>query len=346
MKLIAIAAAALAAALLLCEGGLRAAKVGAPTWYKPDPQLGWSLRAHKRGREGRSYVWINPSGQRDHERSLDKPEGVYRIAVLGDGYSEAIPLALDQTWWWQLPGKLERCGFQPGKKVEALNFGVAGYGTAQEYVMLESTAMRYQPDLVLLQFANRDDVMDNSFALATEKERPFFMLDERGVLRIDDSFATSPPFERRAQFRYELATEIADHSRILQVARKGLPIVGDAHANQGSASQVLAPPRDRVWEEAWRVTEALIAKTRDYAARNGARLAVVTVPHPQQMQQDRSYPDQRLEAFGGRQGISVITLAPQMRQSSEKPYSPNGDWTPAGHRLAAEVIAQGLCAQK
>jgi hypothetical protein len=30
-----------------------------------------------------------------------------------------------------------------------LNFAVGGYGTAQEYVQLETAAIRYQPDLVL-----------------------------------------------------------------------------------------------------------------------------------------------------------------------------------------------------
>jgi len=37
---------------------------------------------------------------------------------------------------------MQECGFQPDKLTEVLNFGVGGYGTAQEYVLLETTAMR------------------------------------------------------------------------------------------------------------------------------------------------------------------------------------------------------------
>src|SRR5207237_3429481 len=138
---------------------------------------------------------------------------------------------------------------------------------------LESAAMRYQPDLVLLQFANRDDVADNSPALAVEKDRPFFVLDATGVARIDDSFATSTSFEARSQFRYELLSELAERSRLVQLSRRWSPM-GTAHAD-ASAGAALVAPRDAVWEEAWRTTEALIAKMNAYAARNGAKLVVV-----------------------------------------------------------------------
>src|SRR5207237_1441759 len=199
-----LAAVLVAGSLLAAEIGLRVAQLGAPIWHQADAQLGWRLRAHTQGFENGVFADINVAGQRDVDHRLDKPNGVYRIAVLGDEYSEALGLRLRHIWWWQLPGELQRCGFQSAKHIEVLNFGVAGYGTAQEYVMLESAAMRYQPDLVLLQFANRDDVADNSPALAAEKDRPFFVLDALGVARIADSFATSTSFEARSQFRYEL----------------------------------------------------------------------------------------------------------------------------------------------
>ena len=334
--------AAIAAALgvfLLLEVALRAVGYSTPQWYQLDPQLGWKLRPHRHGwfiAQGmRSPVHTNPSGFRDREHPLDKAEGVYRIAVLGDEYSEAMAVALTETWWWQLPAQLQRCGFQPDRLVEVLNFGVGGYGTAQEYVLLETAAMRYQPDLVLLQFSNRDDVLDNSFALAREKNRPFFLLDAHGVARIDDSFALAPSFDRRMQTRYRLAAEIADHSRSYQLARQlaELALIGEAHADADLA--VLHEPRDAVWESAWRVTEALIARIDGYSRRNGARLAVVAVPHPRQAGQGMSYPDQRLAALGKQLGLPVIAL--------HEGNVPSGTWTAATHRIAAEAIAQRLC---
>jgi len=346
--------AALAAGLgllLLLEVALRAVGYSAPQWHQLDPRLGWTLRPHRHGwfvADGvRSPVHINPAGFRDREHPLDKADGVYRIAVLGDEYSEAMAVPFTQTWWWQLPAELGRCGFRPDKLVEVMNFGVAGYGTAQEYVLLQSTAMRYQPDLVLLQFSNRDDVVDNSFALSPEKQRPFFILDAHGVARIDDSFATAPAFDRRMQTRYRLATEIADHSRTWQLGRQlaGLAFIGEAHAHDDGA--VLQAPHDEVWENAWRVTDALIGKINDYSRRNGAELAVVAVPHPLQVAlrtgQGVSYPDQRLATLGKQLDVRVVALGEALAQKKETLYLPSGHWTRTAHRIAAAAVAQRLC---
>ena len=169
MKRAALLGGAALAALAALEVALRLASYSTPQLHQLDVELGWSLRANKSGsyaaQDGRIGVAINSAGFRDREHLLDKPDPVYRIAVLGDEYSESMGIALRDTWWWRLEPELQRCDFQPGKLVEVLNFGVAGYGTAQELVLLQRTAMRYAPDLVLLQFS-ADDVIDNSFALA------------------------------------------------------------------------------------------------------------------------------------------------------------------------------------
>jgi len=62
MKRAMAVAAALLAALGVLEVGLRLAGYGAPQLHQPDPQLGWSLRAHKRGaylgEDGRTQVTL------------------------------------------------------------------------------------------------------------------------------------------------------------------------------------------------------------------------------------------------------------------------------------------------
>jgi hypothetical protein len=298
---------------------------------------------------------------------------VYRIAVLGDSYSEAMQVERDQAFWALLPERLQACGFQPGRSIEVLNFGVSGYGTAQQYVMLESTAMRYAPDLVLLQFTNGNDVKDNSFALSDEKSRPFFMLERDGGLRIDESFAASPGFRRSASLILQFLRQSTDRSRVLQLVRgtRQISLLRKAHADgveQGLEPVVLAPPRELIWEEAWRITEGLIARTRDYAVRNGARFLVVTVPYAIQVHPDRKvrdalqaklgvsdlfYPDRRIAEFGKRHGIEAVTIAPQMQRLAEESGAyfhgfeqvgmGRGHWNPAGHRAAADIIARRLC---
>jgi lysophospholipase L1-like esterase len=377
----AVVLGSLLVALLLAEIALRMMGFSAPVWYRPDPQLGWTLRPGMSAwftKEGRALVTVNDQGRRDRETTLYKPDGVYRIAVLGDSYSEAMQVEREQAYWWLLPGRLASCGFQPGKRIEVLNFGVSGYGTAQEYVMLESQAIRYRPDLVLLQFTNGNDVGNNSFALDEEKNRPFYVLESDGRLRIDESFAGARSFQDSTSWSRELSRRASDRSRVLQLVRnvRSVPMIRKAHADQGGVEQglepvVLAAPKDRLWQEAWQITEGLIGMTAEYATRNGAQFMLFTVPYAIQVHPERKvrealqaklgvddllYPDRRLAEFGRKHGIRVLPLAPQMQLIAEQRRAylhgfensgmGRGHWNAEGHRIAAELIAQRLCNEK
>ena len=253
----AVIAACTLGLLLGLEAFLRVAGYQAKERYGPDPVLGWTLRPARD---------VNAAGARDRRYLIHKADDVYRMAVLGDAYTEAMDLPVTETWWRLLAGRLAKCGFQPGKKIEVLNFAVAGYSTAQQYVMLETRVMRYRPDLVLLQLA-ADDVLENSFALAARKDRPFFMLEPSGGLRFDESFATSPDFRGELAFGAEMLRRAADRSRLLQ-------LVSRAQAAPASDS----PPSERLRQEAWRITEGLLLKAADFSARNGARFMVLSIP--------------------------------------------------------------------
>lgn len=369
---------ALALALLgAAELVLRATGFNSLQWYRPDRELGWVLRPGLSGwfsGEGRAFVRINSAGQRDREHPVDKPGDVYRIAVLGDAYSEAMQVALEDSYWAQLPGRLEACAFRPGKRIEVLNFGVRDYGTAQAYLVLQKVALRYRPDLVLLQYSHGNDLRDNLYALDPVRGRPYFILEPDGGLRLDDSFAAGQRFEERASFPRALLTSLVDRSRLLQLARQaGIRLRDRGRAPQAEnetvrESDALTAPRDARWEQAWRVTEALIAKIGELASRNGAAVAVVAVPfpfavHPDEEARERirakhgvahlGYPDRRVVSFAEKLGMQGIMLEPEMQAVAVATRSHLyghesrrlgwGHWNALGHRAAADAIARALC---
>src|SRR5436190_23049047 len=135
IKNAALVAASVALAVVIGEAALRLAGFSYPNFWEPDPLTGSKLAPGMEGwqrDEGRAYVKVNSQGLRDREHSLAKPAGTYRIAVLGDSYTEAMPVELDQALWALLPKELEASGFACGRKVDAVNFGVSGYGTGHE----------------------------------------------------------------------------------------------------------------------------------------------------------------------------------------------------------------------
>jgi len=320
--------AALGAALLAplaLELAVRASGYSAVFWYRPDAQLGWTLRPGTQGwftkevaTEGRAtFVTINAAGFRDRDHALDKPDDVFRIAVLGDEHSEAMQVELQDTWWSRLGHALEGCSVAGGKRIEMLNFGVTSYGTAQELVMLETVAMRYRPDLVLLQFTPTNDPQNNSFALAADKERPFYRL-EAGRLRIDESFNSTPKFARHAAPSHEIARKIGDRSRAVQ----WLSMLPEDKSRPGVQKALLGPPKDELWEEAWQITEALILKMDDYSRRNGARFAILSV--------SGGYGGERIAALAAKNRLQFVSL----------------DLKAEGQRSAAELTAKALCGSR
>lgn len=375
---VALVVGSAAAAVLLFEIALRVIGFSDPIWYRPDPTLGARLRPGVEGwftKEGRAYVRVSSAGLRDREHPVEKPEGVYRIAVLGDSYAEGLQVDVKDTFWWLLEQELTRCAYQPGKRIEVINFGVSGFGTAQEYLMLESVAVRYRPDLVLLQFTSGNDVRNNSIALEPEKGRPFFLFDAERRLTLDASFATTAGFRRRSSGLLQLSRSLSDYSRVLQLAHAfrnaelfSRASAGDVSPEPGLDGAVLAPPRDPLWQDAWTLTERLIAKIGDFARHNGSQLVVVTIPFAIQIDPDRRareafqaklgvadlfYADRRIAALTQRHRIPAIPLGYEMLRLAEsgQVYFHGfrntrmglGHWNERGHRTAADIIARHLC---
>jgi lysophospholipase L1-like esterase len=88
------------------------------------------------------YV-INSTGARDREYAKAKPKGIYRIIFLGDSFTFGTGVALKDTFVKQVEKRL-------GSGYEAINFGVPGYDTREEVLLLEHKCPRFSPDLVVI----------------------------------------------------------------------------------------------------------------------------------------------------------------------------------------------------
>jgi hypothetical protein len=68
----------------------------------PDPVLGWVLKPNtsylEETPEGIVQVTYNPEGWRDVEHTVPKPDGVFRILVLGDSFMEANSVELNAAF--------------------------------------------------------------------------------------------------------------------------------------------------------------------------------------------------------------------------------------------------------
>jgi lysophospholipase L1-like esterase len=85
-----------------------------------------------------------------------KPEGTFRIAVIGDSIAAGHPLRVGDTPPFALQLEEQLRGRAGPSRVEVLNFGTDGYGTRQEARLLETQVARFSPDVVVLAYCLND----------------------------------------------------------------------------------------------------------------------------------------------------------------------------------------------
>jgi hypothetical protein len=342
------------------------------SWARYDETRGWAM---KPGRYSyfdvkaarRVDVSINELGLRQGPLAPQPPRGVQRITVLGDSFIFGPPVDDPQT----IPSRLQALA---GAGYEIVNVSAPGYGTGQEFRLLEELrAKGYKPGgkLVIAFFTN--DIQDNVGldydTLAPNPRQPVFHVDAAGNLQ-----QTSPPPPAPRQkgavrlidrslfwpyLRYQLDVLMVSHPSILGL----LDSVGLAPRlprTPGIVSGWYAPQ----WEARWQVTENVL----DYVVRavralpDAPEVHIAFVPSPFQLQgafrraaelsagADPSYrafladpdrPQRLLEAFARRAGVPFIDLTPEVRKAAATTvmYFPReGHFNEAGNALAARVL--------
>jgi lysophospholipase L1-like esterase len=327
--------------------------------YIADPYTGFSLRPGAEGwwhGEGVTYIKINSDGLRDREHSKTKPPNTLRIAVLGDSFTEAFDVEMQEAWWAVMEQRLQGCEALGGKKVEVINFGVAGYSTARELMTLRHRVWEYSPDVVVLNVTTINDIKDNSRVLNPEYASlplPYFIY-QGDKLVLDDSQLlarnNSRYFRLQQSFPGQAMNWLREHLRLVQLvdrargAYQKRKIINQQASERPNASRevegwdssVLKEPTTPAWIEAWRVTEGTLLLMRDEVKSKGVKFLVVTgssgiqvYPDPTVRQESiRSlgltnlfYPDMRIKALGEREGFSVLNLAPPMQAYADRNHA-------------------------
>src|SRR6266542_6088367 len=175
-------------ALMIAEVALR---VSGFTYFNPyivDQDVGYTLRPGAEGwwkKEALTHVKINSHGFRDLEHTIAKPPGTLRVAILGDSFAEAFQVPLEKTFWSVMEQKLQECPQAARSKIEVLNFGVSGFSTARELILLQKHVWQYSPDVIVLLVTTGNDVRDNSRTLNAYENHafPYFVFhDDRLIL--------------------------------------------------------------------------------------------------------------------------------------------------------------------
>ena len=229
---------------------------------------GWSLKPLSYGTSNRTgykiEYHINSKGLRDDETSYEKPDGTFRIALIGDSRTFGFGVPIEKHYSTLLEGYFQN--------VEVINMGVGGYGVDQQLLTLRSKGFRYEPDLVLSYVAHYNDHRH----IHTErwgKQKPRFILIDGELVLTNSPVVYRPPSTLRKIHRW-----FRKHSKTYEIFRNGL--VG-LISQESNANQQIQGDKDNLGNEAFKnelydLGEAIIYATHQESIENGATFVLVT----------------------------------------------------------------------
>lgn len=254
----------------------------------------------------------NRYGFRGADFPRNKPEGAFRIMVLGDSFTFGEGVKLEHIFTTRLQDILKN---RTVPNIGVLNFGTSAWSTRDEIAYFEHAGRDFQPDLVLVVFVLNDagpEVLDLWNNFRASYEAPF-------------------PFKRSyvASFVYAMIARENAGRRYINT------LVNSALAEEGK----------------WRDILALLPKGKRLAESVGARFAVVAFPFMYQLNENYPFhPIHKLvrDTCEGAQ-IPYLDLFPAFKgQSYMDLWVHPSDQHPneKGHAIAARAIADFLIDQR
>ncbi|MBV8771110.1 MAG: SGNH/GDSL hydrolase family protein, partial [Deltaproteobacteria bacterium] len=312
---------------VIAEMAIRLLGLSKPEFYAYSPTRGWKLRAGASGwqtEEGCAFVRVNRWGYRGPDWSRFKPNGTLRVAVVGDSFIEAQQVSEHETICSAIQRDLTsvlpltgRSGHQRLNRVEVMNFGVDGYGTAQEFFTVTEDVWKFSPDVVVLAFFPGNDVRNNSVAMEGDKCRPFFVPQPAAIV-LGGPFEDSRLFHFQCFMRFEsYRSQLLDmlgqarsalrsiqrkrrtHAGLQPVSYQPVGIVTKEVHEPGINDLIYRPPINQEWREAWKVSEAEIEMTEQNVRLHHALFLLVIVGTGIQVMPDAAFQDGYLRAVGG-----------------------------------------------
>jgi hypothetical protein len=122
------------------------------------PGLSYELAPNRVTQHGGATITTNSFGMRDVEPVPPDAASTCNIIVLGDSYTFGFGVEANETYPKVLEQRL--VAQAAGNEVQVLNFGVGGYNTRDEALVLEHKGRLWDPSLIIVGYVLNDPEID------------------------------------------------------------------------------------------------------------------------------------------------------------------------------------------
>ena len=295
---------------------------------------------------------MNALGFRGPDRPERKPDGAWRIAVLGDSMVAGLAVPETETMCGVAEALLNAdAGGAP--RTDVMNFGVAASAPAQELALYRGLVRQFAPDIVVLGFFYGNDLSDTLYEISDRYPRMYLELDDAGTLQ------PRPYVESPLIAPWLAESRVFAWMRLLTGAGRA---TGRIHERSSPSARGYLPDGDPRAERAWRLLDAIVAELARDVRADRARLIVLAIPSAREIYRDDAafrewagpeadvldldVQERRMTRLCEELGVPFVSLKPAFlaeAAGAEPLYLARlGHLSARGHRVAAAVVADRL----
>jgi hypothetical protein len=295
-----------------------------------DEKLGWRATENyrfegvKHTPDGKEYPVKMTQDGRGFRMFGDLSSVRPKVFVLGDSFTQAADASDDSTYFAFLKKDLN---------YEVFAYGASGFGSLQEYMILDEYFDLIKPDLIIWQYS-ANDIVNNSPELETASTS-----NNNGMLRpywIDNHVQYILPTKDSAVVR-QFALR---YCRICYLIVSRMDRLRATTQESVESQTAVGKPAHPLFLDAVRITDQVMAKVRQRAG-NVPIFAFIVGDSAKD------------EYFKGLEDVSLrhdIRILPDVNAAVENAEkegtvvrgADNSHWNPTGHRIASQAIVSGL----
>jgi len=319
--------------------------------FQPDMEFGWSFIPNAQENvvfQGGIYqsISINAQGFRDSDFISDSL--LQKIMVIGDSFATNIAVGDDQVFTEVIESRLDN--------FSVMNFGVNGYGSVQEFLLMKKWLPIVEPNLIIQVIYLRNDFRDNIKLDIWPYPKPIAKFNKLNEIQIihTSKDAVNVNAEERKNCIHTFHLYHFTKSRLENINAK----------NENTRLQYFPPEvdicavtLDNTISQQYEILKNILLKTHNEAQDYDVPVIFVLAPSIGQVQDEswetiqsydpnralkRDLPNQRLLDFAQQNDLKMLDLLPSLLQASHK-----GDrlynqyeqhWTARGNTIIAETI--------
>ncbi|GAX60660.1 hypothetical protein SCALIN_C13_0175 [Candidatus Scalindua japonica] len=314
-----------------------------------DKDLGWKLDPNWNGRHKHydydvSYS-INSLGFRTGSKKRKEQTGL-TYAFVGDSFTFSFGVNDSETFIQLLNSRDVNDNFY-------LNYGIPGYSTDQEYLLIKKRILKFSPDVVLLVVYLGNDLFDNElpFPLQANRGKPFYeLISDELILRNTPVPMVLKPAEQykknltnvvlgEGYNANSLISRIVDKIELFRLLKMNFSRIPD-YSEQFKGR----------FNHAINLFLALVDKIHDECTENKVKLSLILMPGRSYIERPNSVSSQFQDYLReiiveskGKMNVDVIDLATRLCERYKMEpgkwfYSHEGHLTAEGHRVVSDIL--------